>query len=733
MFKTPVIRYFFSWVMVNMDKNMPSAMTIKYKASVVLVLVFASALFASYLGNYFLSFTNRFNEEIWIPHGIQHETKITREGIKGSLLQHGKLILGNNSSLYLKDSCLTVLKDYSITVNLCDLPAPGGEIKGDLLKIMLFKNSNNDMISFNLSADAFQSSALIIVSGRQENILAEVQLRNYRKDGKSGQLQFVFRNRELSVLFNGRKCFATVLDLSFIPAFALMSTKNAVSIANIDINSLSPAGSTKEIIKEDFKNKLFFISGKYFYWVLFMLFFAAIGVSLKGEVLFGRCISGEAGPGRMFFLALPYLSGVFLVWPARLINNYGLQMLSFMMLFTFTDGLVKAVLMRKWLLRRPKSFISLLGFLLYKPGIIMLSSLAFIITGRPPGYLLFISSLYACILLIPAAEFLVTGRKYLRHSQPAILIILLLIVILTEVSIRHTVFDMILSRQVSRSHLADDYLGWIRKDLLNYSPVEDVNNFSVGYNEKNKTIICFGGSTTEYGTVVSAKDFRYDYPYFLSKELTKRGAAYNVLNFGVSGWTTFQIRLFLETYYKKYSAGIKPDMAIFYIGHNDLISIQPGASLKDKYELKKRENRVFKLVRNRVERIRLYNGLRKLTETALTGKKSIKYVRAVSLKDTAESIDVIIDYFSRNNIKTVFIMEVMVEPSKSYLSDNDIIKKYLMRKSDGRGVFYIDAREYLLSFATHEIFSDQVHFSRRGAELFAAYILDKLETFKLIN
>ena len=117
----------------------------------------------------------------------------------------------------------------------------------------------------------------------------------------------------------------------------------------------------------------------------------------------------------------------------------------------------------------------------------------------------------------------------------------------------------------------------------------------------------------------------------------------------------------------------------------------------------------------------------------MTGKKQKRQVRAVSLGDTAESIDYICDYFQKRNIKTVFITEVMTDPETAYMNEAVAISEYLTKKSGERGVYYFNAGDYLRSFPPGEVFTDQLHFSRKGAELFASFISRKLTEYNLVE
>ena len=276
------------------------------------------------------------------------------------------------------------------------------------------------------------------------------------------------------------------------------------------------------------------------------MFAAALGLSLKAEHAVALKCAIPAGRGITALLAALYLISAPLALLPGLINNYDLQMLCFLILFALADSLVKSLLVNGIPLPREKKTLLLPLFLLYKPLTVMLLSLAFALPGSQAGHLLFLCCIYAAVLLACGVEFMIVCRKLISNSQPAILVMLLLMVMFSEAAVRQTGLDKKLSTNVSDDHVADEYLGWIREDLLDYNVRTDTNNFSVGYSKRKKTIICFGGSTTEFGTTDTLKHSRKDYPYFLWRELSGRVPGYNVLNFGVCGWTTFQIRGFLE-------------------------------------------------------------------------------------------------------------------------------------------------------------------------------------------
>ena len=715
-----------------LNKSLTAVRAAKNKIFTLLVLICSAALFSSYLGNSILDVTNRINQEFWVPYGIQHTTKVTTDGIYRSVLRNGKLVLGNNSSLYLRKSLNSLLDNYSINVELYGTRAAGGVSRGSLLKILLF-NNDSGMISFRLSADASEPSALVCLNGGNEDTLAEFLIENNSSGGKGDKLHFVYLNGELSGTLNGRKYFTVAVDKSFRPAFALMSTKITVSVANIEISSISDSGAYREIIREDFKNKRYLSGSLYFYALLFAVFLAALGISLKGEAALALSLSGKGGSGIPAYLALPYLSSVLFIWPLRLISHNGFQMLAYMLIFVFIDGLVKSTMMRKRLSAPKKPLVRLPAFLLYKPAVIMLLSLIYILPFKNAGYLRFICCIYAALLLVPVLEFLIASRKNIKMAQPAILIILSLLVMFSEKAIRLTVIDKILGPQVSRGHSAEDYLGWIRDDMLDYDMKSGPINFGRDYNKNDPAIICFGGSTTEYGTVPPPGRERYDYPYLVSKALSLRGMKYNVINFGVVGWTTFQMRVFLDSYYKNYSGVIYPELALFYIGYNDLKTELPGSSLKEIYEAKKRENYLFKFVRKKLERFRLYGGTAKLINKTLLKHKKRNIVRSVSLKDSAESIDYIVEYFAKKGTKTVFIPEVAVNKERVFYMELNMLRNYIARKSALGQTHYFDPGAYLNSFPVNEIFYDNLHFTERGAEIFAGYIADKLIELKIIG
>lgn len=114
--------------------------------------------------------------------------------------------------------------------------------------------------------------------------------------------------------------------------------------------------------------------------------------------------------------------------------------------------------------------------------------------------------------------------------------------------------------------------------FLGYNRLADIDGFkNMGnYNKNNKSIICLGGSTTDY-SLYGIKSW----PEFLFKLLEEDGIHLNVLNGGVVGYTSSQELLKLI----RDGLELAPSLVISYSGVNDLCNNAPMIGNKYLYNI----------------------------------------------------------------------------------------------------------------------------------------------------
>lgn len=114
--------------------------------------------------------------------------------------------------------------------------------------------------------------------------------------------------------------------------------------------------------------------------------------------------------------------------------------------------------------------------------------------------------------------------------------------------------------------------------FLGYSRSVDKNGFKVmgSYNEKYKSIICLGGSTTDYA-MFGIKSW----PEFLFELFQDNNVHLNILNGGVGGYTSSQELLKLI----RDGLELSPSLVISYSGINDFMEKTPVLGHKYLYEI----------------------------------------------------------------------------------------------------------------------------------------------------
>lgn len=170
------------------------------------------------------------------------------------------------------------------------------------------------------------------------------------------------------------------------------------------------------------------------------------------------------------------------------------------------------------------------------------------------------------------------NKRYLK-----VILYLIYLLVICETSLRvylkyfapEAIFKKFGSRNMLISHYGKPRLQ--PHDILFYTNTpnyrfEDNSHNSLGYRggeievekEKGKVrIICIGGSTTYSDGV---KDYKESYPYILERELTESGVNAEVINAGTPGYYTIQN---LQSYYLKLH-DLQPDYVLIYQGINDL-------------------------------------------------------------------------------------------------------------------------------------------------------------------
>ncbi|MEE2749789.1 MAG: SGNH/GDSL hydrolase family protein [Myxococcota bacterium] len=223
-------------------------------------------------------------------------------------------------------------------------------------------------------------------------------------------------------------------------------------------------------------------------------------------------------------------------------------------------------------------------------------------------------------------------------------------------------------------------------------------------NEKRRVVV-FGGSST--GGAFDTDDLSRFYPARLEAHLD--GMA-QVVNQGVGGWTTLHVRRHIEAR----SEELAPNIAIFYIGHNDLLtrSRHPYSTLLEAWQGGMELSSVL-------GRSWLYRGLRFSIEASVGRRDG----SAVPIEDAQENVASIVSTLSATNTRVLLVREVVVPSTPDLEQYARMLEGFSKEKES---VAWLDPTDDLLDPAQGQVFVDDVHLTDRGHDLLARLLVDRL-------
>lgn len=262
--------------------------------------------------------------------------------------------------------------------------------------------------------------------------------------------------------------------------------------------------------------------------------------------------------------------------------------------------------------------------------------------------------------------------------------------------------------------------GWVRTAERDFEAFEagvhpeyPESGFPVAFEAEQEgryRIVSFGGSTT--GGAFQNDDLSQFYPAILGAALPPDA---EVLNQGVGGWTTFQIRRYLEDRVDD----LAPDLATLYVGHNDLLTPTP-LPLEQLYAAWQGGGWA-RGVGDVLGRIHLYQGFRFFVASFASSTTS----QAVPLPHAERNLRSVVGLV-RDRGGRVLLMSEGLSPDPGPLAEYEELLESLAEEHEG--VDYLD-----VAGALHEaerqgmdIFLDDCHLTATGHRIVARLMLDHL-------
>jgi lysophospholipase L1-like esterase len=260
----------------------------------------------------------------------------------------------------------------------------------------------------------------------------------------------------------------------------------------------------------------------------------------------------------------------------------------------------------------------------------------------------------------------------------------------------------------------DDIYGWVpqaRSDFEAFDQAKHTTYPDRGYPvaiapaDGRPRVVAMGGSTT--GGAYQNDDLSDFYPAHLERLLEGRA---QVLNQGVGGWTTWQIRRYLADHLD----ALDPDVLVLYIGHNDLLTPSP-LPYAELYAAM-RERPWAAALSSRLGGLRTYQGLRYLLVSLRAPPRRV----AVPLEDARENVAAILDLVASRGGRTLLATEGLAPDPGPMLPYDAMLRALAEGRADA---LYVNTVERLHAAEGSAIFLDDCHLTPMGhaivAEAFA--------------
>lgn len=251
----------------------------------------------------------------------------------------------------------------------------------------------------------------------------------------------------------------------------------------------------------------------------------------------------------------------------------------------------------------------------------------------------------------------------------------------------------------------------------------------------NFRVICLGNSCTFGWRVKSEETYPKQLEKLMNIDLDYK--KYEVINAGVTGYSSFQGKRFLRDQILKY----KPDLIMICYGWNDLLPAAFGIEDKDQ----KMAPRIFLDIQNLLGRTELYRFIRGLILSRFQVKKtgkSAEMIPRVSAEDFANNLLEIIFMASKENIPVIFLttpiasLEAFWGPAKVSKTHrwHQVYNNIILNLPLSSGAYIFDAAA--LFEKRKDVYDkpkdDFIHYNAIGHKLMAEHLYHFLEQNKLI-
>jgi lysophospholipase L1-like esterase len=334
--------------------------------------------------------------------------------------------------------------------------------------------------------------------------------------------------------------------------------------------------------------------------------------------------------------------------------------------------------------------------------------------------------LIAAFVFVGGVFMLCSLRKQrARFYAPIMWAAVILALTTMEFAVRQTGYDEYLRpRQVGKNMKTDDLLFYIPKDLfpgVNELYVHAMRFRSGKVNVQKSPgvsrIICMGGSST-WGSGVGDNE---TWPAFLELMVREKGIEAQIINAGISGYTSFQVMIFIREYLLRYN----PDAFILYVGHNDMAHSFGPYSERELWEMmhgqRGRYGQAITAIQKQLSQVRLYNAVRIVVVGAKRAWHSDEEVSASRPNEFLANIREIHQMLQPRGIHLILMAEAMQLDDLDYHSG---MRELARRLNIPFNDIYAD---FNLRPDVERLFLDSVHLTPEGNRLVAAHAWDLLE------
>ena len=191
------------------------------------------------------------------------------------------------------------------------------------------------------------------------------------------------------------------------------------------------------------------------------------------------------------------------------------------------------------------------------------------------------------------------------------------------------------------------------------------------------------------------------------------GNSIEVINQGVGGWTSWHIKEYIQDRVED----LRPDVATFYIGHNDVLTSVP-LPYKQLYAAWKQNT--GRNMSSFLGDFRLYHALRHIIVSARPAHTR----SAVPVKHAEENFKIIQKELQEYNTKIILASEGLAPdpgPMKGY---NEMMSS-LARKYDN--ISFVNIAEKLHQYPSSLVYLDDCHLTEYGHKLVAQWFIEEIQ------